>query len=44
MIGVVVPRDGQTWFYKLLGQPEVAEREKSAFLQFVQSAKYSNAP
>ena len=39
MIGVVVPRQGQTWFYKLLGQPEIVEREKSAFFQFIQSVK-----
>ena len=44
MIGVVVPRQGHTWFYKLLGQPEIVEREKSVFFQFVQSVKYSNAP
>ncbi|HAM71588.1 MAG TPA: hypothetical protein DCM86_08100 [Verrucomicrobiales bacterium] len=44
LIGVVVPRGGQTWFYKLMGNPAVADREKAAFLDFVKSAKYSNAP
>lgn len=43
LIGVIVPRDGQTWFYKLLGDDEVAEREKAAFLKFVQTVRYPNA-
>jgi hypothetical protein len=43
LVGVVVPRNGQTWFYKLLGNPDVAEHEKSALLAFVKSAKYSDA-
>jgi len=42
LIGVIVPRDGQTWFYKMLGDPLVAEREKNAFLKFVQTARYPN--
>ncbi len=42
LIGVIVPREGQTWFYKLMGDPGVAEREKSAFLKFVQSVRYPN--
>lgn len=43
LIGVIVPRDGQTWFYKLLGDDAVAEREKAAFLKFVQTVRYPNA-
>jgi len=43
LIGVIVPRGGQTWFYKLTGDAAVAEREKRAFLKFVQSIRYSNA-
>jgi hypothetical protein len=43
IIGAVVPRGGQTWFYKLMGDEQVAEREKTAFLKFVQTAKYSDA-
>ena len=42
LIGAIVPRGGQTWFYKLLGQEQVAEREKAAFLKFLQSVRYSN--
>lgn len=40
LIGVVLPLNGHTWFYKLMGDPGVVVHQKSAFLQFVQSAKY----
>ena len=43
LIGIIWPREGQTWFYKLMGDPAVAEREKAAFVKFVQSARYPNA-
>jgi hypothetical protein len=39
MIAAIVPKAGQTWFYKLLGQDAIAGREKDAFLKFVQSAQ-----
>jgi len=37
---VVLPLNGQTWFYKLMGNPAVVTAQKAAFIQFVQSAKY----
>lgn len=40
LVGVVLPRNGQTWFYKLMGDPEVVGAQKEAFLAFVQSAQY----
>ena len=40
LLAVVVPRSGQTWFYKLMGDAQVAQSEKEAFLKFVQSVKY----
>jgi hypothetical protein len=43
LLGVIVPREGQTWFYKLMGDVAVAEREKTAFIKFVQTARYPNA-
>jgi hypothetical protein len=43
LIGVIVPSEGQTWFYKLMGHEQVAERQKEAFIKFVQSAKHPNA-
>lgn len=40
LIGVIVPQSGQTWFYKLMGDPQAVESQKAAFTQFVQGAKY----
>jgi hypothetical protein len=40
LVGVVVPRSGQTWFYKLMGDPKTVEAHKDEFLKFVQSVKY----
>lgn len=40
LIGAVVPQPGQTWFYKLMGDDAVVEREKDAFIKFIKSAKY----
>ncbi|MDB6023012.1 MAG: hypothetical protein JWQ04_2869 [Pedosphaera sp.] len=42
LIGIIWPRDGQTWFYKLMGDSAVAGREKDAFLKFIQSVRYPN--
>jgi hypothetical protein len=44
LLGAVVPQAGQTWFYKLMGNEQVVEREKEAFTRFVQTIKYPNAP
>jgi hypothetical protein len=44
LVGVVVPQNGQTWFYKLMGDEPVVAQQKDAFIKFVQSAKYPNAP
>ena len=43
LVGVVLPHNGQTWFYKLMGNPAVVTAQKAAFIQFVQSAKYPDA-
>lgn len=40
LIGVILPVNGQTWFYKLMGDPAVVQAQKAAFLKFVQGAKY----
>ena len=40
LVGVVIPLNGQSWFYKLLGDATVVEHQKAGFIQFVQSAKY----
>jgi len=40
LLAVVVPRSGETWFYKLMGDAQIVEREKDAFMKFVQTVKY----
>jgi hypothetical protein len=44
LIGAIVPQAKQTWFYKLMGNDKLVEREREAFTQFVQTARYSHAP
>ena len=43
LVGVVLPRNGQTWFYKLMGDPDLVAQQKDALVKFVQSAKYPAA-
>lgn len=43
LIGVIVPHGSQTWFYKLMGDPDLVAQQTAAFKQFVQSAKYPDA-
>ena len=40
LVGIVVTQPGQTWFYKLMGDPAVVAAQKDAFTQFVKGAKY----
>ena len=40
LVGVILPLNGQSWFYKLLGDATVVGHQKADFLQFVQSVKY----
>jgi hypothetical protein len=40
LLAVVLPRSGSTWFYKLMGDAQIVQREKDAFMKFVQSVKY----
>jgi hypothetical protein len=43
LVGVIVPQGAQTWFYKLMGDPDVVARQRDAFTRFIQSAKYPDA-
>ena len=38
MVAVGVPYEGQTWFFKLLGDEALVEKEKDAFIRFIVSA------
>lgn len=41
MVAAAVLRQGRSWFYKLTGTTDVVDREKSAFVKFVESARYA---
>ena len=40
LLAAVVPRSGETWFYKLMGSAQVVQQEKDSFMKFVQGVKY----
>ncbi len=40
LIAAVVPQEGRTWFYKLMGDEQLVGREQQAFIGFVQSVQY----
>jgi hypothetical protein len=42
MLVAIVPRQEQTWFYKLLGDPALVGETKPAFIGFVQSVSYTD--
>ncbi len=42
-IGAMLRVGDQAWFYKLMGPSDIVEREKQAFTQFIQSARYPHA-
>jgi hypothetical protein len=44
LVGAVVPQNGQTWFYKLMGDESILAQQTNAFVKFIQSANYANAP
>lgn len=43
LVGVVLARPQQSWFFKLMGDASVVAEQKSALLQFIQSAEYPHA-
>jgi hypothetical protein len=43
LVGIIVPQNGRTWFYKLMGNEPVVAEQKDAFIKFIQSANYANA-
>ena len=40
LVGIMVTQPGQTWFYKLMGDPAIVAAQKDAFTQFVKGVKY----
>jgi hypothetical protein len=43
LLGAIVLRQGATWFYKMVGNPELVAQQKPAFEKFVETARYPNA-
>jgi hypothetical protein len=44
LLAAIVPQADQTWFYRLMGNQQVIERERETFTGFLQTVKYSNVP
>jgi hypothetical protein len=42
LIGIIVPEANDTWFYKLMGDPQIVEQQKDAFMKFLQTTKFAN--
>ena len=40
LVGAIVSLPGQTWFYKLMGDPATVAAQKEAFTKFVREVKY----
>lgn len=40
LVGAIVPKGQQTWFYKLMGPAQLVEQQKDTFTKFVQTVKY----
>jgi len=43
LLAAIVPRGGNTWFYKMVGNDALVSQQKSAFIKFVETARYPNA-
>jgi len=43
LLGAIVSQNGQTWFYKMMGDKQIVAQQKDAFTKFIQSANYANA-
>lgn len=44
LLGVVVARGPQTWFFKMMGPADLVEKQQAAFEGFVASVKFSGGP
>jgi hypothetical protein len=42
LIGIIAPQTADTWFYKLMGDPQIVEQQKDVFTKFVQTTKFVN--
>ena len=44
VLGVLVPRGGQSWFFKMQGPADVVEGQKAAFEAFLKSVHFGGGP
>ncbi len=42
IVGIVVTQPNDTWFYKLMGDPQIVSAQKDAFTTFVKGVQYGN--
>ncbi len=42
ILGTIQHRDNTTWFYKMTGDPDLVEQQKTAFIAFLQSISFSS--
>jgi hypothetical protein len=42
LMGAIVSQNGQTWFYKMIGDKQIVAQQKDNFTKFIQSANYAN--
>ena len=40
ILGVVVPRRGQTWFFKMTGPADLVDKQKPVFEAFLKSVRF----
>jgi hypothetical protein len=40
ILGVIAERDGEKWFFKMMGHPDLVEMQKPAFEAFVKSVRF----
>jgi len=40
LVAIIVPHNGSTWFYKLLGDGDLVNAQKNNFVKFVQTVQY----
>lgn len=43
IIAVIQHRDGAEWFFKMIGDADLVESQKSAFIEFLKSVKFTGA-
>ncbi len=42
ILAVILPRDGQVWFFKLMGDQSVADQQQDAFHEFLASVRFQS--